>query len=334
MGVVQLRTTLDTFRQGSIVGAARTVSRSSGLLRVFLLLGAGVLTGCTMTIPLATPAPSPFQYAERHEAPIQVVVRDARPAAERALSRGRLSVAFVGAAEDLAFLRDALVVEMKARGINAVTDATGGADVLALDVNKFYFRNRRTSGFSPWITFTNFRAQVTYQGRAETITSYFHAGKVPMWSMDEVIEPTYNYPWRVVVREVVTKLNRLYFKTRPPESVVRAQAQALEGEAPLDSILDVAFLGAPEVLPRLEALVKTSTSGNVVVYALDAMGIIGDATSFPFLRDYYATARERGQLFSLKAIGDLGIPEALAFVRSQTPGDDANLKEIIELYTY
>jgi hypothetical protein len=303
-------------------------------LPVVLVLGAGVLTGCTITVPLAKPAPSPFQYAERREVPIQVVVQDKRPAGDRALSRGRVSVEFTGAGEDLVFLCEALVAEMKARGINAVTEAVGSGDVLVLDVNRFYFRNRRLSGFSPWITFTNFRATVTYQGRAETVTSYFHAGKVPMWSMDEVVEPTYNYPWRVVVREVVTKLNRLYFKTRPPENLVQAAVRSLEGDAPLDAILDAAFLGAPELLPRLETLVKTSSSGNVVVYALDAIGIIGDATSFPFLRDYYPTARERGQLLSLKAIGDLGTPDALAFVRSQPPGDDENLKELIDLYTY
>jgi hypothetical protein len=334
MGAIGLRTTLGAFRQGRIAGAARTASRRSGLLRICLLLGAGVLTGCTIAIPLAKPAPSPFQYAERREEPIQVVVQDARTAGERPLSRGRVSVALVGAGEDLAFLRDALVAEMKARGINAVTDATGSVDILAIEVNRFYFRNRRATGFSPWITFTNFRARVTYRGRAETVTSYFHAGKVPMWSIDEVVEPTYNYPWRVVVREVVTKLNRLYFKTRPPETAVQGATRSLEGDAPLDAILDAAFLGVPELLPRLETLVKTSTSGNVVVYALDAIGIIGDATSFPFLREFYPTARDRGQLFSLKAIGDLGTPDALSFVRSQTPGDDENLKELIDLYTY
>lgn len=324
----------DPLGPARLPGAAQTASRRVGWLLVFLLLGAGVLSGCTMTVPLAKPAPSPFQYAERREAPIQVVVQDARPAGDRKLSRGRLSVEFTGAGEDLAFLRDALVAELKARGITAVTEAPGGGDVLAIEVNRFYFRNRRTSGFSPWITFTNFRAKVTYQGRAETVTSYFHAGKVPMWTMDEVVEPTYNYPWRVVVREVVTKLNRLYFKTRPPESVVQGAARSLEGDAPLDAILDAAFLGAPELLPRLETLVKTSPHGNVVVYALDAMGIIGDAGSFPFLHGYYPTAKERGQLFSLKAIGDLGTPDALSFVRGQKPGDDENLKELIDLYTY
>ena len=334
MRAISPRPMLGPFGPARLPGAAQTAARRVGRLPVLLVLGAGVLTGCTMTVPLAKPAPSPFQYAERREAPIQVVVQDARPAGDRKLSRGRLSVEFTGAGEDLAFLRDAVVAELKARGINAVTDATGSGDVLAIEVNRFYFRNRRTSGFSPWITFTYFRARVTYQGRAETVTSYFHAGKVPMWSMDEVVEPTYNYPWRVVVREVVTKLNRLYFKTRPPESVVQGAAQSLEGDAPLDAILDAAFLGVPELLPRLETLVKTSTSGNVVVCALDAMGIIGDATSFPFLRDFYPTAKERGQLFSLKAIGDLGTPDALSFVRSQTPGDDENLKELIDLYTY
>jgi hypothetical protein len=299
-----------------------------------LLLVFGVLAGCTVTVPLATPAPSAFQYAERREAPIQVVVKDVRPPSERNLSRGRVSVEIAGAGEDLVFLRDALVAEMKARGINAAADAAGGTNVLAVDVERFYFRNRRTSGFSPWITFTNFRAKVTYQGRAEEVTSYFHAGKVPMWSVDEVFEPTYSYPWRVVVREVVTKLNRLYFKMAPSAAVVREYIRALEGEVSLDTILDAAFLGSPEMVPALESLVKTSTSGNVVVYSLDGIGIIGDAKSFPFLRDYYATARERGQLLSLKAIGDLGTQEALSFVRSQNPGDDENLKEIIELYTY
>lgn len=51
------------------------------------------------------------------------------------------------------------------------------------------------------------------------------------------------------------------------------------------------FLGSAEGLPTLESLVKSSTSGNVVFYALDAIGIIGDPKSFSFLRDYYATSR-------------------------------------------
>jgi hypothetical protein len=175
---------------------------------------------------------------------------------------------------------------------------------------------------------------VTYQGRSETVTSYFHAGKVPMWGMDEVIKPTYNYPWSVAVREVVTKLNRLYFQTAPPADLVHQKVGAIANQPSLEVILEVGFLGSSEALPTPETLMKNSTSGNVVVYSLDPIGIVGDPKSFLFLRDYYATARERGQVFSLKAIGDLGTPEALSFVRGQQPGDDENIKEIFSLYTY
>ena len=154
-----------------------------------------------------------------------------------------------------------------------------------------------------------------------------------MWSMDEVVEPTYSYPWSVVVREVVTKLNRFYFRTAPPADLVQQKIAAIANQPSLEAILDVGFLGSSEALPVLESLVKTSTSGNVVVCALDAIGIIGDPNSFQFLRDFHAAARERGQMLSLKALGDLGTSEALSFVRQQ-PRDDDTLKEIIDLYTY
>jgi len=266
--------------------------------------------------------------------PVRVVVRDTRPAADRKLSKGKLPVEISGVEENLVFLGEALVAELKARGINAVTDPVGDPQALSVDVDRFYFRHHRASGFSPWVTFTNFRAKVSYQGRPETVTSYFYAAKVPMWSMEEIFDPTYNYPWSVTVREVVTKLNHVYFRTVAPADVVRQKIGALAAGPSLEAILDVSFLGSSEPLPTLESLVRDSTSGNVVYHALDAMGIIGDAKSFPFLRDYYATARDKGRMFSLKAIGDLGTPEALSFVRGQQPGDDDNLKEIIELYTY
>jgi hypothetical protein len=318
--------------QKQIGEEARGGSRSLFLL--LWVLGAASLGGCTLTVPLAKPAPSPFQYVERREEPVSVVVKDARPAAERKLTKGKLSVEITGAGEDLAFLSDALVAELKARGVNAVAGTAGDAKTLQLEVDRIYFRHHRASGFSPWVTFTNFRAKTTYQGQPETVTAYFYAAKIPMWTMSEVFEPTYNYPWSVIVREVVTKLNRVYFHTGSPAEAVHQKAGALAAQPTLEDILDLGFLGSPEGLPALESLVKTSNSGNIVFYALDAIGIIGDPKSFPFLQDYYASSRDKGRMFSLKAIGDLGTPEALSFMRSQNPGDDDNLKEIIDLYTY
>ncbi len=313
-------------------GEARKGSRSPVLL--LLVLGAASLAGCTFTVPLAKPTPSSFQYVQQREEPIPVVVKDARPAAERKLARGRQSVEITGVGEDLTFLSDALIAEFKARGINAVPVTGSGTTSLLIEVDRFYFRHHRATGFSPYVTFIIFRAKATYQDRPETVTAYFYAAKIPMWSASEIVEANYNYPWNMIVREVVTKLNRLYFQTTPPPEAVQQKAGALTAQPTLDAILDLGFLGSSEGLPTLESLVKTSTSGNVVFYSLDAIGIIGDPQSFPFLRDYYSTSRDKGQMFSLKAIGDLGTPEALSFIRSQNPGDDGNLKEIIDLYTY
>ncbi len=241
------------------------IVRGGSWFPVLLLwvLGTTFLAGCTLTVPLAKPTPSPFQYVERREEPIPVVVKDTRPAVERKLSKGKLPVEITGVGEDLAFLCDALVAELKARGINAVAGTVSDANALLLDVDRFYFRHHRISGFSPWVTFTNFRAKATYHGRPETVTSYFYAAKIPMWTMTEVFEPTYNYPWSVVVREVVTKLNRFYFRTGPPAEAVQQKAGALVAQTKLEDILDLGFLGSSEGLPTLESLVKTSSSGNI-----------------------------------------------------------------------
>ncbi len=166
------------------------------------------------------------------------------------------------------------------------------------------------------------------------MTAYFHAGKVPIWGMSEIVQPTYNYPMSVVIKEIATKLNGLYFHSSPPGDLVRRKIDEIKKEPNLDTIMDLAFLGSADALPALESLVKTSTSGNVVTYALDAIGIIGDPKSFPFLRDFHEASRSKGLLFSLKAIGDLGTPEALAFVRAEQTDGNANLKEIVDLYTY
>lgn len=303
---------------------------------LFLLLALAPMFGCSLTIPMTRPTPSSFQYGIQSEVPVRVVVKDSRPESERKLAKGGIPVEITGVGEGLAFLGEELAKELKARGIDAGVGAPGAADPdsLLIEVDRFYIRHHRVSGFSPWVTFTNFRAKVVFQGRRQTVTAYFSAGKVPMWSMSEIVEPTYNYPMSIVIKEIVTKLNRLYFRRTPPADVVRRKIDEIGKEPNLDAIMDLAFLGSSEALPRLESLVKTSTSGNVVTYALDAIGIIGDPKSFPFLRDFREASRSKGLLFALKAIGDLGTPEALAFVRAQQTEGDENLKEIVDLYTY
>jgi hypothetical protein len=235
----------------------------------------------------------------------------------------------------LTFLGEEVAKEQTARGINAVAGASdaAGPDTLLLDVDRFYIRHHQMTGWSPYVTFTNFRAKALYRGTQQRVAAYFHAGTIAYRSTSQLVEPTYNYPMSVVVKEIATKLNRLYFHSSPPADVVRRKIDEVKKEPDLNKILELGFLGSPEALPTLESLVKTSDSGNVVTYALDAMGIIGDPKSFPFLRSFQEASRSKGLLFSLKAIGDLGTPEALAFVRAEPP-EHENIREIVDLYTY
>jgi hypothetical protein len=317
-------------------------SRSDGGTRfrrsilLFLLVALIPMFGCSVTVPISRPTPSSFQYSVRQEAPVTVVVKDSRPESEKKLAKGRFDVRITGFGEDLTFLGEELAKELNARGISAVAGASGaaGPDTLLLDVDRFYIRHHRATGYSPWVTFTNFRAKAVYRGTQQRVAAYFHAGKVPIWSISEIVEPTYNYPISVVIKEIATKLNRLYFRSSPPADLVRRKIDEIKKEPDLKAILEVGFLGSSDALPTLESLVKTDSSGNVVTYALNAIGIIGDPKSFPFLRDFHEASRSKGLLFSLKAIGDLGTPEALAFLRAEPAEEHGNLREIVELYTY
>ncbi len=302
----------------------------------FLLVALIFMFGCSITVPMTRPTPSNFQYSVKKEAPVTVVVKDSRPESEKKLAKGRFDVQITGLGEGLTFVGEEVAKELKARGVNAVVGASGaaGPDTLVLDVDRFYIRHHRMTGFSPWVTFTNFRVRALFNGTRHTVTAYFHAGKVPQWSMSEIVQPTYNYPMSVVIKEIATKLNRLYFRSSPPADLVRRKINEIGKEPNLDAILELGFLGSSDALPTLESLVKTSTSGNVVTYALDAIGIIGDPRSFAFLRGFHEESRSKGLLFSLKAIGDLGTPEALAFVRAEPTEENANVKEIVDLYTY
>ncbi len=294
------------------------------------------LYGCTLKVPVTNPVPSTFSYAGAPDVNVKVQVKDKRPQGSMPFSHGRISVLLLNF-EEIAFFSKALVEELKARGINAKLAETGeiGSDILTLEVERFFMRNYRATGYSPFITFTNLRSKNSYKGKEVVIAAYYHAGKVPFWSMKEINEPNYNYPLSIIVKEVATKLNNKYFHLPPPENTVKAKLDAIKNipEPDCNSIVELGILGSNSALPYLESLVKEGQSGNVVTCALNAIGIIGSPQSLGFLKDYYSKSESKGQLWALKAIGDIGTPEAIQFLKNQ-PGDiHYNLREIIEAYT-
>ncbi len=135
---------------------------------LFLLISLIPMFGCSVTIPMARPTPSNFQYSIRKEVPVTIVVKDSRPDSERNLAKGRLTVHITGVGEGLTFLGEEVAKELKAKGINAAASASdaAGPDSLVLDVDRFYIRHHRATGYSPWVTFTNFRAKAVFRERS------------------------------------------------------------------------------------------------------------------------------------------------------------------------
>ena len=75
-----------------------------------------------------------------------------------------------------------------------------------MSIKRLHIQNARVSGFSPFITFTSVRADLMTPRGSQRITAYIKRGKVPVWSFDEVIEPTYNEPLGLLTKELAAKI--------------------------------------------------------------------------------------------------------------------------------
>lgn len=307
-----------------------------------LIVATLLLAGCGLTVPVKSPDPSGLSFAVANIAPIRIAVKDLRPSEEKSHSRtgARFSVTIKGLDAEMQFFATALAAELQSRGFDAVADpAASGPGALLLEIEHFYFHANRVSAFSPWTTFTNFRAKASYQGRRVTVPAYYHAGKVPKWSMSEIAEPTYNVPLRLVVRDVATKLNRAFFNATADPAALASATTGVQQKGDSESILALGFLGSYQSLPLLETTARTKLDTVEGSYALSSIGVIGDPRSLTFFKEFCPKTNVPTLLFCLKAAGDLGTPEALQWLRNQSPASISatnvgSLTELKELYSY
>jgi HEAT repeat protein len=71
--------------------------------------------------------------------------------------------------------------------------------------------------------------------------------------------------------------------------------------------------------------------------ALTAIGNLGAENQFEFLKERFKSGGYNDRYMAVKAIGDIGTPEALQFVRDQKNTDvyqgEGGLKSCVDLYT-
>jgi hypothetical protein len=300
------------------------------------LVAVALLPGCSKRFFIRAPVHSSVVYASGIEEAAEVSVRDARSEADKPVSIGRLTAVLDGLeGDEMGFLEMHLLGELRARGIEL--ERGGGDSAVRLDVRKFRIRNHRSSGYSPYYTFSTISADLHHGGSTHRVTAYFKNGKVPVWAFREVEEPTYNIPISLMIKELASKVNDRVFEVRASDAEVARIRSEIDGHAKRLRYLKVFELGYtnnPAAISHLLELVD-HTDPMVRSAAISSLGILRASGEFGRLRDYYHDRGKLEKLMALKAIGDLGTPEALAFLAEIQNSRDYRkdtIREVIDLY--
>jgi len=314
-----------------------------------IVVAVAALSGCgAMQVRVKEPAPSTIAYNKAGAAQaVALSFQDAREEQDKAkIVSGTLQAQLMDKDKPLdavPWLADQTVKEMVARGlpVSLATAGTAGTNVV---IKRIHIENHRSNGFAPFVTFTSLRADVETPQGPQRITAYVRRAKVPIWSMDELIEPTFNAPLSIVTKELAAKLNQQLFKQVVSDDQVQALIAKINNEAASkdSAYLDVYQLGFSNNPIAIPELVKLSTheSEYVRLAALSSLGILKATNQFKFLSERYELAGIwQDRAMALKAIGDLGTEESRAFLQKQwtrfADSDDKEArwtKEIISLY--
>ncbi|OUR65836.1 hypothetical protein A9Q79_02280 [Methylophaga sp. 42_25_T18] len=251
--------------------------------------------------------------------------------------------------EPISFLKTNTEKELKARGINTSLSSSDGIDI---EINKFVIRNHRASGFSPFVTFTMLSGDIVTDSGKERVATFIKRGKVPVWTFDEIIQPTFNEPLDLVVKELAAKINAKMFGRQISDSEVQTLIKKINTETPASSdtqnvphdvkYLDVYQLGFGNNKSAIPALVEMAKSKPeyIRLSAISSLGILGADEEIEFLKSIYSDSKLwQDRAMAIKAIADIGNAEAVAFldkVYEENQGDskdDLWNREIIELYT-
>jgi hypothetical protein len=302
----------------------------------FLTLLLLTCMGCTKTFVVQSVAPSSVVYGKPDSEERLLGITDRRIGDDQGLSAGTLSVVVKNMEDEIAFLGQNLQTALQSRGINVKFGLNDASD-LKINVYKYRIRNLRTTGFSPYWTFTTFAGDLVADGKSHRITFYFKRGKVPVWSFNEIEEPCYNVPVSLMVKEIASKINRYCFGLEASTEKVRALAQDINTNFNEFSFLKVLELGYTNNQAAIEPLKSLTAHEDsmVRVCAVSSLGVLGAVDQLDLLKTIYTDTDNIEKCMALKAIGDLDTPSAKAFlqtVRTSSDYQDEMIKEVCDLY--
>ncbi len=291
-----------------------------------LALAALVLGGCAagMKVPVQEPVASTAQYTKAANAsPTTIHFSDARDAENKAALTNNffgLTVVDAGSSQPLdayAYFSRNIVKEMVARGLPVTAATTQGTNSVAF--KRIFIEIRRVSGFSPFETFTTVSADVTSAKGKQRVVTFIKRGKVPVWSFDEIVDPTFNIPLALAAKEIAAKLGQALYDAKLSDAQVDALIAKTDGDkVDARDIYELGFSLNPRAIPHLLKL--ASKHGDQEMHAaVSSLGMLRATAALSLLTQKALNAKDdwESRATALKALGDLGTPEAIGVLKKE-----------------
>jgi hypothetical protein len=305
-----------------------------------------LLSGCSLKYTIDEPAPSRFSYQNVDKKTVVMKVIDQRDDAKFSPGISGLKsvdIVFENVQDPVSWLSKGMEKEFAARGIpmQIVGKESNAAADMTLAIRKYQVVNHRASGFSAWEAYHLFLGQVTMGEKSCSVPAYFFNSKIPVWSMDEVAKPCLSIPMSVMVKEIVSKINRCVFNySASDDDLKRMEEAALENVKP-DSetaCFPAIELGGTNNPAAMKTLQKIAGNEDSLVHAcaVSAIGTLGAQDQFDFLARKFDQFSNNDKIIPLKSIGDIGSSQAMDFMRKiradKLYSDENGVKYCVDLY--
>lgn len=276
------------------------------------------------TYVLKEPTPSGMQFETAAPPPKTTLsLVDKRVGSERQFHSGRLSATLqVGEKpiEAPSFLAHNLQAELVSRGVpvEVATVENGGQHI---NLHTFRMENWRATGFSPFVTFTFLSTEMETATAKKRIGAFIKRGKVPVWSFDEVVEPTFNEPLSLAVKELASKLAAYLYDYKASDQTVDELIDKINRNRGPQSYLDVYALGFTNNPKAVDTMVRlTSDSDEYVrIAAISSLGTLGAKSQIALLKSIYQNRDSLWQdrAMAIKSISDLDTDESKTFLKEE-----------------
>jgi len=323
------------------------------LMNCFCILAlAGLFGACSLNYTVKDPVPSSVTYNAQKMEPTVLTIVDQRTGRDSSFLLEQLGagasmkeskVVKLNNIEDpIAYFALHLEKELNNRRI-AVKCVVGknATDGLSLTIKRYQIANLRATGFSPWESFHIFSGLLTGNGRTTAIKSYFYNGKVPVWSMNEILEPCFETPISIIIKDVAAKINQAAFNLASTDQQVEALDKAVQSQiAGKDNqafwkVLELGYTNNPAAV---EPLKKFSQTGDEFfrACAISSIGTLKAKQEAGFLQERYHVNSFNDRYMAVKALGDLDTPEALQMISGMKKDPayekEGGLKYVVDLY--